>query len=506
MKVTQEKLPDSQIGLEIEISAESSQKSYEEVLKNLARTANIPGFRKGKVPRQILIQRLGSAYIKGSALEPLIQKSLKEAIAQESIEALGNYQLRSDFEELLTQFTPGQPLVFSAVVDVPPTVTLGDYRSLTVQAEEITYQPEKVEQWLTERQTEQATLVPVEDRPAQIGDQAIVDYQAYLNVAGQKGEAIAGVEGTDFTVDLEAGRFVEGLVEGIVGLNPEETKEIAVIFPEDYPHENLAGKPVIFDLTLLELKGKELPELDDDFAQAVSDFETFAELQASLEKNFREEAEEATKNNIHDAILAELVNISQVDLPDTLIQEEITGILTRMAMQFEQLRIDLRDIFTEERLPAIRENARPEAIANLKKSWVVKELATQESIQVDKTEIEDKITRLTEQLAGQKIDFNRLETLVTEEIVGEKALEWLREQINVTLVPEGSLTPDSETESPDLAASSQTVDAIAEEVGELEEQLLEASSSPTEDLEPQAEQTVETSPDPETPEPLSPQS
>lgn len=507
MKVTQEKLPDSQIGLEIEVSAESCQKIYDEVLKNLARTTNIPGFRKGKVPRQILIQRLGSKFIRGSVLEPLIQKSIEEAIEQEAIEVLGNYQLRSSFEELLANFTPGQPLVFSAAMDVPPTVELGDYRSLSVQAEEICYRPEKVEEWLAEHQAQLATLVPIEDRPAQMGDLAMVSYQAHINDEGKLGEAIAGVQGTDFNVDLEEGRFVEGLVEGIIGLKPDETKEIAVVFPRDYSREDLAGQSVIFNLTLLELKCKELPELDDDFAQQVSEFETLAELKTSLETRFREEAEEATKNNIHDAILAGLVTLCQADLPETLIQKEITNILTRMAMQFEQLRIDLRDIFIQDRLPSIRENARPEAIEILEKSLIIKEIAVKESIEAEKDEIEAKKQTILEQLAGQAVDQDRLGAAATEEILVEKTLEWLREQINVVLVPEGSLEQEEETDLEDASVS--TIEAIAQEVLEeavlgevIEEVLSEAPEATTETADSPSPEAI-AAPEPEAPQPRS---
>jgi trigger factor len=292
MKVTQEKLPDSQIGLEIEIPAEKSQAAYEKVVKNLARTVNIPGFRKGKVPRQVLLQRLGASYIKATALEELIQDSFKQALEQEEITALGNYNLRSSFDELVEKFIPGVPLSFQAAVDVVPSVVLGDYKALSVKAEETLYDPQSVEDWLQQRREQQADLVPIEDRPAQRGDVAIVDYQAYaLSEDGSKGEAIADIKGTDFKIDLEEGRFVEGMVEGIVGTALDENKDITVVFPDDYPLETVAGQSVLFNITLKELKAKELPELDDDFAGEVSEYATLAELRESLEKQYQEEAE-----------------------------------------------------------------------------------------------------------------------------------------------------------------------------------------------------------------------
>jgi trigger factor len=183
MKVTQEKLPDSQVSLEIEIAPDSSRNAYEKMVQKLARSSNIPGFRKGKVPRQVLLQRIGSDRIKAAALEELIQTSLGEALEKESIKALGNYNLRSDFDELLASYQPGDILTFRVAVDVPPSVELGDYQSLSVQAEESPYDSQQVEDFLEQRRVQQADLIPVEDRAAILGDIAIVDFQG--KIAGE---------------------------------------------------------------------------------------------------------------------------------------------------------------------------------------------------------------------------------------------------------------------------------------------------------------------------------
>ncbi len=151
MKVTQEKLPSSQIGLEIEIPAELSQDSYEKMIREFSRSANIPGFRKGKVPRNVLLQRLGTTRIKAAAVESLIQSSLEKAIEQEKIEAIGNYQLRSSFDDLISKFEPGKSFTFSASVDVRPEVQVNDYKGLEVKAEEVLYNPEEVEKFLEEK-------------------------------------------------------------------------------------------------------------------------------------------------------------------------------------------------------------------------------------------------------------------------------------------------------------------------------------------------------------------
>lgn len=446
MKVTQEKLPDSQIGLEIEIPAEQSQTTYEKIIKNLARTVNIPGFRKGKVPRQVLLQRLGASYIKATALQELIQDSFNAALKQEAITALGNYNLSSSFDELVEKFIPGAPILFQVVVDVFPSLTLGDYKALSVKAEESLYDPQSVEDWLQQRREQQADLVPIEDRPAQMGDMAIIDYQGYrLTEEGGKGEAIADIKGTDFKVDLVTGRFVEGMVEGLVGTALAENKEITVVFPADYALETVAGQAVVFNITLKELKAKELPELDDDFAEEVSEFATLAELRESLEKQYQEEAEQQTNNNIDSAILEALLGLTEIELPDSMVQDEITRVLQQTALQMEQMGLDIRQLFSSEHIGSLRDNARPEAIARLKQSLIVQAIAKAEALEPAPEALQARMDEIRTQLVGQAIDSQKLTEVVTEELRTQKVLAWLREQVAVERVAKGTLNlPETE--------------------------------------------------------------
>ena len=451
MKVTHQKLPDSQIGLEIEISGQVSQTTYEKVIKDLSRSSNIPGFRRGKVPRNILLQRLGKERVKAAALEEIIQTSIKDAIEQEAIESLGNFQLRSDFDELVEQFKPGEAIIFSASVDVPPTVKLGDYQSLSVTAEAIAYDPQKVEDWLQDLREKQATLVPVEDCPAALGNVVIGDYEGYhVSESGGVGDPIPEVQGIDLRVDLEPGRFIEGMVEGIVGMSLEETKEIPLKFPEDYPLEAVAGKEVIFRLTLKELKAKELPALDDEFAEEVSEFETIAELRESREKQVQEEAEKATKSNIETQIIQELRKICSVDLPETLVNQEINEILTQILIEWQQMGIEVQKLVNADTIPEMRKSTRPDAIAKLQQNLILKEVAAAESLTVTEEALEARIQEVLPQLSQESVDLDKLREILEQELLQQKTLDWLQEQIKVELVPEGSL---SEAEAETTAVS-----------------------------------------------------
>ena len=446
MKVTQERLPESQVGLNIEIAPEASRNAYEKMVQNLSRSSNIPGFRKGKVPRQVLLQRIGNERIKAAALEELIQKSLQEAIEQESIEALGQPNLRSDFEELLGQYNPGDTITFSVAVDVSPTIQLADYTNLSVKAEEVLFKPEKVDDFIEQRRLQKADLVPVEERPAEMGDVAFVDFKGTITAEGEEGQEIEGGSATNFQVELAEGKLIPGMVEGIAGMKPEETKEVAVTFPDDYPQEDLAGKPAVFSITLNELKTKELPDLDDDFAQEVSDddFETMEAYRESLTKQFQEQAENQTKSNINEAIATALLEQNTIDLPESLVQEEVTNVLTKTLMQMQQMGVDVRQLFNSDNVPMLRDNARPEAVTNLQKSLIIKEIAQKESLSPNEDAINAKIAEIRPELAGQEVDEDRLQKMVTEDLLSENTYNWLRDKIEVELVPEGSLSNDEE--------------------------------------------------------------
>ncbi|MBW4555717.1 MAG: trigger factor [Trichormus sp. ATA11-4-KO1] len=452
MKVTQEKLPASQIGLEIEITPEITKQTYEQVIKNLASTTTIPGFRKGKVPRQILLQRLGVTRIKAAALEELIQDGVEQALKQEEIPAIGQPQLRTSFEELINNYEPGKPLTFAAAVDVEPEVNLVQYTGLQAKAEEIKYDSSRIDEVLEKEREELATLIPVEGRAAQIGDVAVVDFKGVLAKGEGEDETaeptpIPGAEATDFQLELQEDKFIPGFVSGMVGMNPGETREVSAQFPDPYANEELAGKAATFTVTLKELKEKELPELNDDFAQEVSDFDTLDELRASLEERYQKEAEEKTKSNQQEALLAELLKYVEVDLPETMIEKEIDTMLTQTAVRLSQQGLDVRKLFTPDIIPQLRERSRDEAIERLKRSLGLLEVSKRESIEVTPAEIQAKVTELMQQYADQDIDEDRLQSVVENELLTEKIIDWLLEHSSVELVPEGSLSVAEETES-----------------------------------------------------------
>lgn len=471
MKVTQEKRPQSQIALNIEISADASKQAYEKVVRDLSRTIRLPGFRKGKVPRHILLQQLGPERIRAEALENLVQESINKAVEQAEIDAIGNYNVEPKLDDLLKTYKPGEPLAFAATMDISPAITLGDYQSLTIQAEETPYEPEKVDRYLDEQRARVAMLVPVEGRSAQRGDVVVVDYVGRLPGEGEAAEAavIEGAEATDFELELESGKFLEDLITGIEGMSPDESTDIPVAFPEDYAREDLAGKQAIFTVTLKEIKEKELPDLDDEFAEEVSPYETLEEWRADLEERFQTQAQNLTQRSVEDAIEKALLTIAEIEFPDTLIDRETNILLQDMASQLEQYGLDTSTVMTEENLPELKAKARPDAIERLKVAYALREIAKQQNLEPDPEKLQERLKQIYEQLSGQRLDPERVKQFVTEELQEAQAMEWLRENLQIELVPPGTLTPesaetvaDSESGAAAPAATATTVDVLAE--------------------------------------------
>lgn len=477
MKVTQEQLPDSQVGLQIEIPADVSKQTYEKVLQKLIKTANIPGFRRGKIPRQIFLQRFGTTQIKAAALEELVQNVVDQAIEQESIDAIGNYQLKSEFEELIQKYVPGEPLIIHASVDVPPRVTLKAYTGLATKAEEIKFSSDRVDETLEQYRLNMATLVPIEDRPAQMSDVAVVDFAGKAQQADGNYEAFEGGSAEDFQLDIKPGGFIDGFVEGMVGMSLDETKEIAVAFPEEYPQADLAGKPAVFTVTLKELKEKELPDLDDDFAEEVSEFETLEELRASLSERYQQEADDDTRANQNEAILEALVEQVEAEIPETLVRRETNYLVQQTAVQLSRQGIDINKMLTPEIVENMRERARPEAVSRLQRTLALGEVAKHESITIDEADIKARMDEMLSEVKNpQEVDQERLHEVVNEELLQEKILDWLLENNTVELVPEGTLA-EAETEEDDddevnieasgesaASEASETVDVNAVEV------------------------------------------
>ena len=430
LKVTSTARPGSRLAVEVAIPAERSQASYEAAISQLSRSVNLPGFRKGKVPRSVLIQQLGGLRIRATALENLVDAIWRDTIKQETIEALGQPEVDGGYEALLESFEPGKPLSVTFESDVAPTPTLKATKGLKAEAESVSFDAAKVDEMLEQSRRQLATVVPVEGRKAAEGDIAVVGFKGTYS---DDGSEIEGGSSESMDVDLEHGRMIPGFIEGVVGMAIGDSKTVACNFPEDYPKEDARGRKASFEIELKDLKTRELPDLDDDFAKQASEQETLAELRTDLEKRLKDDAERRTTSNRRDALLAALVEQLEVELPETLVQQEVRNLVEQTAAQFSQQGMDVKSLFTPELVRNLMETSRPEAEERLRRSLALSALAEAESLKIEDPEIDAKVKEVKAELSGERdIDPNRLRQAVIEDLLQEKLLGWLEENSTVS--------------------------------------------------------------------------
>jgi trigger factor len=445
LKVSTHARPGSRVALEVAIPGGRCQASSDAAVDKLSRSVKLPGFRKGKVPRSVLIQQLGALKIRATALEDLVESVCRDALAQEEIAALGRPELQEGFEAVLDRFTPGSELVLTLEMDVEPSPALKATKGLKAEAIPVAFDPARVEELLEQSRRQLAALVPVKGRPAAMGDVARVSFSG---VFADSGEPIEGGSSEGMEVELEEGRMIPGFVEGIVGMEVEATGEVTCSFPESYPQQEAAGRPATFTITLVDLKTRELPELDDAFAQQASDKATLAELRADLESRLKEDAERRHQANRQEALLEALVEQLEVELPETLIQQEMRNLVEQTASQIAQQGMDVKKVFTSEVVRSLMDTSRPEAEKRLRRSLALQALARAEKIEVPESELAARAAEVRRELSDRaNIDEERLRLAVGEDLLQEKLLSWLEANATIGEKAEAS-NPSEETDTP----------------------------------------------------------
>jgi trigger factor len=376
------------------------------------------------------VQQLGPLRIRATALEDLVDSVFRDALQQAEIAAIGQPSVDGGFEALLERFEPGKDLSLTLELDVQPTPSLKSTKGLKAEAETVAYDAGRVDELIEQSRRQLAALVPVENRAAAAGDVAVINFKGTFS---DTGEAISGGSADAMEVELEDGRMIPGFVEGIIGMKPGDSKTVACQFPEEYPQEDAAGRQASFEISLTELKGRELPALDDAFAQQASDKQTLAELRADLESRLKEDAERRNRSNRHDALLAALVEQLEVELPETLVQQEIVSLLEQTAGQLAQQGMDVKKLFTPQLIQSLRDTSRPEAEERLKRSLALQALAKAEQIELEAGEIEAKVKELSRGFSdSSRIDPDRLRQAVQEDLMRDKLLGWLESHATIT--------------------------------------------------------------------------
>ncbi len=438
--------PGSRVALELAIPGSRSQASYEAAVAKLSRTIKLPGFRKGKVPRAVLVQQIGPLRIRATALEDLVDASFREALDVEPVAAISRPELSEGFEVVLERFEPGSDLTITLEMDVEPTPSLKKTKGLTAEAEAVIYDPARVDELIEQSRRQMATLVPVEGRAAATGDVAVLSFSG---VYADTEEAISGGSSDAMEVELEEGRMIPGFIEGVIGMAVGETRTVECTFPESYPQQDAAGRAARFEIGLKELKSRELPALDDAFAQQASDKQTLAELRSDLEERLQQDAERRGKAARHDALLNALVEELEVELPETLVQQEVRNLIEQTAGQIAQQGMDVKKLFTPDLVRSLMDTSRPEAEQRLRRSLALQALAAAESVSVSDEELDAKVKEISRGLSEQgRIDPQRLRAAVADDLLQEKLLDWLEANSTITeKAADSSNAADSAAES-----------------------------------------------------------
>ncbi|HEY8347268.1 MAG TPA: trigger factor [Symbiobacteriaceae bacterium] len=399
MKATWDKLEKNWMQFEVEVDADQFSKAIDTAFRTLNRRVTLPGFRRGKAPRVIFERYYGRDTLIQEALEHLLPRAYSEAVAQGGVRPIDQPQLE------VVQAEEGKPLIFKGKVEVLPEVTLGRTSGLNLVKPSAEVPPEKVEEQIRLLQERMATLVTDESGEVKQGSFAVIDYEGFIN-----GEPFEGGKGENFVLEIGSGTFVPGFEEQLVGAKSGETREITVTFPEKYHIEHLAGKEATFKVTIREVKRKELPELNDEFAKEVSRFETLEELRNDirqrLEQVARENAEREFENQVIEAVAAE----AQVDVPETLVHRQIH----EMIREFEEslarqgYSLEFWSQATGKTTEDLHQEFEEPARKRVKAELVLGAVARQEGITVSEAEIDAELDQLKAIYPDQEKEIERL--------------------------------------------------------------------------------------------------
>jgi trigger factor len=384
---TMKQLDPTQVELEIQISSDEFDKAQDAAFRKLVRSAKIPGFRPGKVPRKIFENTYGTATIMDRALEDLVPEKYAEAVKEHAIEPLARPEMEMLPEE------EGQPMRFKAVVAVRPPIEPAPYEGIEVEDVPEKAGDDDLDQALETMRKNAATLIPV-DRPVQLGDTATIDYAGQID-----GVPFDGGTATGQQAEIAEERFIPGFASGIVGMNAGETREINVKFPDEYGATELAGKDATFTITVHEIKEPELPELDDEFAKRVSQHQTLAELKEEVRGRLDGVAAQKARRAISTELLDKLVAANDFPLPQVLVEREIDGLLDESRQYIARMGISWDEYLkqSEKSEEQIRADFREEAERRVKTTLLIEEIAKREKIETSPADLEAELGALARQ-------------------------------------------------------------------------------------------------------------
>ena len=380
MSVQVESLEKNMAKLIIEVPAEELEKAIQEAYQKQKSKISLPGFRKGKVPRQMIEKIYGPEVFYEDAANSLISAEYPKAVEESGEEIVSRPTID------VVQIEKGKPFIFSAEAAVKPEVTLGTYLGVQVAKAEITVTEEEVDAEVNKERESNARMVAVEGRAIENGDTAVIDYEGFMD-----GEAFEGGKGENHSLVIGSHTFIPGFEEQLIGKGAGDNVEVSVVFPEEYHAKELAGRPALFQVKINEIKVKELPELDDEFAQDVSEFDTLAEYRESVRKAVEERKQEEARRQKEDEAVQKAVEGAKMEIPDAMLDTQVSSMLEEFASRIGQQGLSLEQYlqFTGATVEALQEQMRPDALKRIQSSLVLEAIAKAEQLEVSEEEFEE---------------------------------------------------------------------------------------------------------------------
>lgn len=424
MSLQVEKLEKNMAKLTIETGADELDKAIEAAYQKQKNKISVPGFRKGKVPRQIIEKMYGKEVFYEEAANSLIPDAYEKALEECEEDIVSSPKIE------VTQIEAGKPFVFTATVALKPEVKLGKYKGVKVEKADVEVTEEEINAAIDRERENNARNIAVEDRPVKDGDMTLLDFEGFVD-----GAAFEGGKGENYPLTIGSGAFIPGFEEQLIGAEIGKEVEVNVTFPDDYQAENLKGKAAVFKCTVKEIKEKELPEADDEFASEVSEFDTLAEYKADIKKNLEEKKAKEAKDAKEEAVIEAIVEASEMDIPEAMIETQQRQMVDEFAQRITMQGLSMEQYmqFTGANYQQMIEQVKPQAEKRIKSRLVLEAVAAAEKIEVTDEDYEKEIASMAEvyQMEPEKVKEMlgaREEKNLREDLAVKKAAEFVVEQ------------------------------------------------------------------------------
>ena len=402
MSVQVEKLEKNMAKLTVEVSAEDFKAAIKKAYNKTKNRFAIPGFRKGKASQAVIEKMYGEAVFYEDAADEAINSTYAEAMKESGLDIVSRPEITVE------QIGKDQAFIYSALVAVKPEVTLGEYKGVEVEKADAAVTAEDVEAELKRVQEQNARLLTVEDRPVADGDQTVIDFEGFVD-----GKGFEGGKAEDYPLTIGSHSFIDTFEEQLIGKNIGEECEVNVTFPAEYHAAELAGKPAMFKVTVKEIKVKELPALDDEFASEVSEFDTLDEYKQDIEKKLQERKEKAAASQNEDRVVAKVVENASMEIPEKMIDAQVDNMLreTAQRMQSQGLSMDLYMKYTGMTADQMKDQMRPEAVKRIQTRLVLEAVVKAENIETSEEKLDEEIAKMAE---AYKMEAEKLKSYMTD--------------------------------------------------------------------------------------------